>query len=147
MRVDDGNLRHLCDDPVCPDPVWQLSKGVSITRKGTNGVSTNGVSANYSFLTRTFWVITSVHRLLYSKKCQGVLFPQSVNKYCFCSGPISVDPICPQPTYSRVRLARSGYHACASVRAPLRRVLCRARGRAGNITASLRTNNQETWNL
>ena len=21
-----GKLRHLCGDPVCPDPVWKLSK-------------------------------------------------------------------------------------------------------------------------
>ena len=25
MKVDFGNLRHFCDDPVCPDPVWKLS--------------------------------------------------------------------------------------------------------------------------
>ena len=25
MQVDYGELRHFCDDPVCPDPVWKLS--------------------------------------------------------------------------------------------------------------------------
>ena len=25
MKVDYGKLRHFCDDPVCPDPVWKLS--------------------------------------------------------------------------------------------------------------------------
>ena len=25
MTVDYGKLRHFCDDPVCPDPVWKLS--------------------------------------------------------------------------------------------------------------------------
>ena len=31
------------------------------------------------------------------KSAKAYLFPQSVNIYCFCSGPISVDSICPQP--------------------------------------------------
>ena len=25
MKVDYGELRHFCDEPVCPDPVWKLS--------------------------------------------------------------------------------------------------------------------------
>ena len=25
MKVDYEKLRHICDDPVCPDPVWKLS--------------------------------------------------------------------------------------------------------------------------
>ena len=25
MKVDYGELRHFCDEPVCPDPVWMLS--------------------------------------------------------------------------------------------------------------------------
>ena len=25
MKIDYGKLRHFCDDPVCPDPVWKLS--------------------------------------------------------------------------------------------------------------------------
>ena len=25
MKVHDGELRHFCDDPVCPDPVWKPS--------------------------------------------------------------------------------------------------------------------------
>ena len=41
---------------------------------------------------------TPVNPLLSSQECQGVLFPQSVNIHDFCSGPISVDPICLQPS-------------------------------------------------
>ena len=41
---------------------------------------------------------TPVNLLLSSQKCQGVLFPQSVNNHDFCSGPMSVDLICPQPS-------------------------------------------------
>ena len=25
-NIDYGKLRHFCDDPVCPDPVWKLSR-------------------------------------------------------------------------------------------------------------------------
>ena len=25
MKVDYGESRHFCDDPVCPEPVWKLS--------------------------------------------------------------------------------------------------------------------------
>lgn len=25
VKIHSGELRHLCDDPVCPDPVWKLS--------------------------------------------------------------------------------------------------------------------------
>ena len=40
---------------------------------------------------------TPVNLLLSSQKCQSVPFPRSVKTHHFCSGPISVDPICPQP--------------------------------------------------
>ena len=52
------------------DPVRgprEVSRGL---RKGTNGVSTNGVTANIMFFDRgTFWVITPVNLLLSSQKC------------------------------------------------------------------------------
>ena len=48
---------------------------------------------------------TPVNVLLYSQKCQDVPFFQSVKIHYFCSGPISVDPICPQPNvHLRVKL-------------------------------------------
>ena len=31
------------------------------------------------------------------RSARACLFPQSVKKHYFCSGPLSVDPICPQP--------------------------------------------------
>ena len=40
---------------------------------------------------------TPTNLRLYSQKCQGVPFPQSFKTCYFCSGHISVDPICPQP--------------------------------------------------
>ena len=33
------------------------------------------------------------------KSARAYLFPQSVKIHYFCSGPFSVDPICPQPRY------------------------------------------------
>ena len=38
MRFDDGKWRHFCDDPVCPDPLWELS---TWTRRDSQGRSTN----------------------------------------------------------------------------------------------------------
>ena len=57
-------------------------------RKGTNGVSTNGVTANFMFLTGTFWVhpLTCVYL---PKSARAYICPQSVSKYYFCSAPIS----------------------------------------------------------
>ena len=66
-------------------------------RKGTNGVSTNGVTANVMFVDRgTFWVFPLTYFYI-PKSARAYLFPQSVNIPYFCSGSISVDPICRQP--------------------------------------------------
>ena len=60
--------------------------------EGQNGVSTNGVTANFMFFDRgTFWVLPLTYFYL----------PQSVKTHYFFSGPISVDPICPQPKADR----------------------------------------------
>ena len=66
-------------------------------RRGTNGVSTNGVTAIFRFFDRgTFWVLPLTYMYL-PKSARACLFSQSVKVHYFCSGPISVDPICPQP--------------------------------------------------
>ena len=44
MKDDYGESRHFCDDPVCPDPVWKLSKTVFGMGMGMN------VAARLSFL-------------------------------------------------------------------------------------------------
>ena len=67
-------------------------------RKGTAGVSTNGIAANLMFFDRgTFWVLQLTYLYL-PKSARAYLFPQSVKNSYLCSGPISVDPICPQPS-------------------------------------------------
>ena len=74
-------------------------------REGTNGVSANGVTANVMFFDKgTFWVLplTSFYP---PKRARSYLFPQSVKIHYFCSGPIRVDPICPQPRPGAARAA------------------------------------------
>ena len=62
--------------------------------KGSNGVSTNGVAANFTFFDRgTFWVLLFTYVYL-PKSARAYLFPQPIEIHYFCSGPISVDPIC-----------------------------------------------------
>ena len=75
------------------------------SRKGTSGVSTNGVTANCMFLIVCFGVLPLAYFYL-PKSARAYLFPQSVRIHYFCSGPISVDPICPQPRHHH----REGRH-------------------------------------
>ena len=60
-------------------------------RKGTNGVSTNGVTANFMFFDRDL-LCTPVNLLLYSQSARAYLFPQSVKNHYFCSGPLVLTP-------------------------------------------------------
>ena len=74
--------------------VWT---GLRTIRKGTNVVSTNGVTANFVFFYGgTFWVLPSIFFYL-PKSARAYLSPQSAKIHYLCSGPMSVDPICPQP--------------------------------------------------
>ena len=50
------------------------------------------------FDTGTFWVLSLAYFYL-TKSARAYLFSQLVKIHYFCSGPISVDPICPQPRY------------------------------------------------
>ena len=71
-------------------------------RRGTNGVSANGVSANCHFLDRDLLgTPVNVLLFLYSQKYQGVPFSSICHEFhYFRSGPISADPICRQPNFS-----------------------------------------------
>ena len=69
-------------------------------RKQTNGVSTNGVTAHFIVVDRgIFWVLPLIYFYL-AKSARAYIFPQSAKIHFCCSGPISVDPICPQPRCS-----------------------------------------------
>ena len=86
-------------------------------RKGTNGVSTNGVTANFMFLDRgTFWVLPLTYFYL-PKSARANLFPQPVKIHYLFSGPIGADPICPRPRRAaEVLPARGGRRAAAERR-------------------------------
>ena len=64
--------------------------------KGQMGSALMGSLQDCMFLDRgTFWVLPITYFYL-PKSARAYLFPQSVKIPYFCSGPISVDPICPQ---------------------------------------------------
>ena len=69
-------------------------------RKGTDGVSTNGVTENAMFFGGgTFWVLPLIY-VIFPKVPGRTFFPNLSNFIIcchFCSDPISVDPISPQP--------------------------------------------------
>ena len=87
---------HSASPGATPSSWAAFASGI---RKGTSGVSTNGVTANLMCFDSGTFFGTPVNLLLSSQKCQGVPVPQSVKLGCFCSRPISVDPICPQPRH------------------------------------------------
>ena len=60
---------------------------------------TDGVIANLMCFGRgTVWVLSLTSNSYHPKRARVYLFPQSVKHHYCCSGPISVDPICLQPT-------------------------------------------------
>ena len=87
---------------------WHQPKG---NRKGTNGVSTDGVTANFmSFDRGTFCVLPLTYFYL-PKSARRTFFPNLSNSLLLLR-PISVDPVCPQPSDDwRVGEAASGWGA------------------------------------
>ena len=72
---------------------------VRFARKGTNGVSTNRVmTKKHVFGRGTFWVL--ICQNLSTSTNLAYLFPKPVRIHYFCSDPLSVDPICPQPSFT-----------------------------------------------
>ena len=81
--------RPKAPSPADPSPL-RLCTGV---RRGTNGVSTNGVTATLMFFERgAFWVLPLTYFYL-PKSARAYLFPQSVKTHYLYSDPISVDHI------------------------------------------------------
>ena len=79
-------------------------------RKGTNGVSTHGVTADFMLFDRgTFWVLPLSYFYL-PQSARAYLFPPFVKNHYFCSGPISVESIVsggvPHRTISATRVSR-----------------------------------------
>ena len=80
-----------------PRPCPSASQGArGANRKGKTGSALmRSLQISCFFDSGTFWVLPSTYFYL-SKSARAYLFPQSVKIHYFCSGPISVDPICPQ---------------------------------------------------
>ena len=78
----------------------QLAGRVHGARKGTNGVS--GALQKSCILTGTSWVLLLTYFYL-PKSARAYPFPQSGKTHCFCSGPVSVDPLRPQSRRARRR--------------------------------------------
>ena len=75
---------------------WRGAAGRAAIGKGQMGSALMG-SLHFLFFDRgTFWVLPLSYFYL-PKSARAYRFPQSVKINHFCSGPISVDPICPQP--------------------------------------------------
>ena len=67
--------------------------------KGQTGSALMGSLHFSCFLTGNLGVLPLTYFYL-SKSARAYLFPQSVKIHYFCSGPSSVDPICPQPRWA-----------------------------------------------
>ena len=88
----------VCTLPVCKMAACESAAVQACrSRKGTNGVSTNVVTANFMFFDRgTSWVLLLTYLNL-PRSARAYLLPQSVKIHYFCSGTISLEPICLQP--------------------------------------------------
>ena len=87
------------------------------SERGQTGSALMGSLRILVFLTGTLWVLPLTY-FCHPKSARAYLFPQSVKIHQFCSGPISVDPICPQPndgSSCRVAHAASSLSTAASV--------------------------------
>ena len=87
--------------------MYKHDRGQESFRRGTNGISTNGVTAICMPFDRgTFWPLPLTYFTLIFPKVPGRTFShQCVEIVDFCSGPISVDPVCPQPDSPHTRLS------------------------------------------
>ena len=88
--------------------IYRHTPHSSKTRKGTNGVSTNGVTANVMFFVRGTFSVLPLTCFCFSKSARAYLFPQSVKINYLFSSPISVDPICPQPNDKHILFSQTG---------------------------------------
>ena len=82
-------LKPMPPTPPRCNPRPSLQRSPCTSRKGTNGVSTNGVTANLMLFDRgTFWVLPLTYVNL-PKCAKTYLFPQSAKTPYFSSGPMN----------------------------------------------------------
>ena len=80
-----------------PEVTRTAPRSAASSRKGTGGVSTMWGHCEFSCLLDRDFLGTPVNLLLSSQSARAHLFIQSVKFFYICLGPISADPICPQP--------------------------------------------------
>ena len=65
MRVDQGEWRHFCDDPVCPDPAWKLSRRSDCEGRPCPSVSIHIHIYIYIYIYTYTYTYTYVHIYIY----------------------------------------------------------------------------------
>ena len=99
-----------------PQPSVCSSTFGQMIGKGQMGSALMGSLQISCFFTGTFWVLPLIYFCLPKNARAYLFFSQSVKTHYFCFGPISVDPIGPQPTHTSpqtsVPLAPCG-HFCS----------------------------------
>ena len=92
---------YICN--IFPPAALSVPRGAQASdRKGTDGVSTNGVTANLVFFDRGTFRGLPLTYLYIPRRARAYLFPKSDKIVYLCSGPIGFDPMRPQPTCARV---------------------------------------------
>ena len=82
-----------CSHSLTRSPARRGAVGFPVLpRKGTNGVSTHGLTADFMFVWQRGLLSTPVNLFLYSQKCQGVPFPQSVKIITFAAARLVLTP-------------------------------------------------------
>ena len=105
------------------EPVGKkVRKSQHIFGKGQNGVSINGVTANFMLFDRgTFWSLPFTYYL--PKSARAYLFPQSVKFITFAAAPLVLTPFVRNHVslthMATGRLRRDDVHLHAVLRAPL----------------------------
>ena len=64
----------------------------------------------FMFLTEGPFGVLGLAYFCLAKSARAYLFPQSTKTHYFCSGPVSVDPICPQPMCIYIYIYIYMYH-------------------------------------
>ena len=87
MEVDRGKLRHFCDDPVCPDPVWKLLVG-----KGQMGSALIGSLQFSCVLTEKLFVYPRPPTFVFQKVLVYTFFPNLSKSITFAAAPLVLTP-------------------------------------------------------
>ena len=83
--------------PGLDDPCAKARPAPTPVGKGRMGSALIGATASFMLFDRGAFGVLPLTYFYIHKGARSYLFPQSVKIHDFCSGPVSVDPVCPQP--------------------------------------------------